>query len=281
MTITLVTGARGKVATALAARLREAGLPVRAASKDPSALDLPSDVERAELDLTNPDTFAAALTGVSQVFLYPEPDGIHDFVKAAEAAKVGHVVVLSSSTVLAPGAENDPLARPNVLVERALEGAAFTTTLLRPDAFASNALGWAYQISNGMPIDLAFPEAGIAPVHPEDLADIAAAALTGHPVAGRAVMITGPESLTFREQIGVIGGLLGREIPVRAISRADAEAQLSQWVPAHVATALHDLWEPADGRAAVIGETTLSLLGRPARTFSAWAAGHIQHFGGN
>ncbi|MFI5827559.1 SDR family oxidoreductase [Streptomyces sp. NPDC051578] len=173
----LVTGTRGSTARAVTDRLHAVGHPVRAASVRPAELTPPPGVEGVELVLDRPETFPAALAGARQVFLYPEPAGIA-FVEAAEAARVEHVVLLSSASVLEPGAEDDPLASHSLRVERALADAPFTVTLLRPDAFAGNALGWAHFIARGVPVPLAYPDACIAPVHPADIADIAVRALT-------------------------------------------------------------------------------------------------------
>ncbi|MCX4758481.1 NAD(P)H-binding protein [Kitasatospora purpeofusca] len=270
MTTTLVTGSRGKVGQGVIARLHAAGHSVRAASARPADLTVPDGVERTELALDRPEAFAAALRGVQQVFLYPQPAGINAFVEAAEAAGVEHVVLLSSSSVLGPDAENDPLAGHSLLVERALADSGLDCTFLRPDAFASNSLGWAYSIGRGLPIRLAHPDAHIAPIHPEDLSDIAAEALTG-PLTGSAPTPTGPESLTFRDQLAVLAEVLGREIPVERISRAEAEEQMGRHMPAPVVTSLLDLWEAATHGPAPVHDTTLTLLGRPARSFHQWA----------
>ncbi|MGV9263276.1 NAD(P)H-binding protein [Kitasatospora sp. NPDC003701] len=268
----LVTGARGKVGRAVIDRLHAAGHTVRAASAAPAGLTVPAGVEVAELALDRPETFAAALDGVRQVFLYPEPAGIHELVAAAEAAGVEHVVLLSSSSVLGEDAANDPLARHSLLVEQALAASALTCTLLRPDAFASNALGWARFIGGSMPVRLAYPDAQTAPIHPEDIADIAVAALTGRGLTGKSLTLTGAESLSFREQLAVLADTLGREIPVEHITRAEAEQEMRRHLPAPMVTSLLDLWEAADRHGpAAVADTTETLLGRPARPFRQWA----------
>ncbi|WP_441247192.1 NAD(P)H-binding protein [Kitasatospora sp. McL0602] len=275
---TLITGARGKVGRAVVSRLHSAGVAVRAASAEPAGAAVPAGVEVAELVLDRPETFEPALRGVRQVFLYPQPAGIHELVKAAEAAGVEHVVLLSSSSVLGADAEHDPLAIHSLTVERALAGSGLVHTFLRPDAFASNALGWAHPISRSLPVQLAYPDAEIAPIHPEDIADIAVEALTGDSLTGRSVTLTGPESLAFRAQLAVLAGVLGREIPVERISRAEAERQLGAHLPAPMVTSLLDLWEAADHGPATVADTTETLLGRPARTFHRWATENATAF---
>ncbi|WP_405439418.1 NAD(P)H-binding protein [Streptomyces avidinii] len=277
----LITGARGQVGRAVVERLHAAGLPVRAASARPAELTVPAGVETVELVLDRPETFAAALRGVRQVFLYPRPAGIHDLVEAAEAAGVEHVVLLSSSSVLAPGAESDPLASHSLTVERALADSALTTTFLRPDAFASNSLGWARSISHSLPVQLPYPDAHIAPIHPEDIADVAARALTGDSLTGRSLTLTGSESLTFREQLAVLADTLGRAIPVEHIGRAEAEQQMGRHMPAPMVGSLLDLWEGANHGPAAIGETTETLLGVPARTYRQWARENAAAFTDN
>lgn len=264
MTI-LITGARGKVGQGVANRLKAAGYTVRVASAEPSGDDI------IELKLNRPETFEAALHGVDQVFLYPEPDGIDAFVKTAEAAGVSHIVLLSSSSVLGPNADTDPLAWHSLAVERALTASNLTCTFLRPDAFASNALGWAYFIGQNMPIQLAYPDANIAPIHPDDIADIAAEALTGEALKGRSITLTGAHSLTFREQLAVISNVLDREIPVEKISHTEAERQMSRYMPAPAVSSLLALWAAASTEPAVIADTTETLLRKPARTFEQWA----------
>ncbi|MFI6981058.1 NAD(P)H-binding protein [Embleya sp. NPDC050154] len=279
MTI-LITGARGKVGRAIIERLHSAGHALRAASANPAELTVAAGVEVAELALDRPETFEAALRGVRQVFLYPEPAGIDELIKAAGTAGVEHVVLLSSSSVLGPGAENDPLASHSLRVERALADSDLSCTFLRPDAFASNALGWAYFIGKAMPIQLAYPDARIAPIHPEDIADIAVEALTGDSLTGRRVTLTGSESLSFREQLAVLAGTIGREIPVERITRAEAEQQMGHHMPAPMVSSLLDLWEAADHGPAAIADTTESLLGRPARTFEQWTRENAAAFTG-
>ncbi|MFI2765331.1 SDR family oxidoreductase [Streptomyces echinatus] len=274
----LITGARGKVGRAVTSRLHGTGVPVRAASAHPAELTVPAGVEIAELVLDRPETFPAALDGVRQVFLYPQPAGIGAFTEAARAAGVEHVVLLSSSSVLAPGAETDPLAAHSLRVEQALAASGLPCTFLRADAFASNAFGWARPIGQGLPVQLPYPDAHLAPVHPEDIADIAAEALTGTALRGRAVTLTGGQSLTFREQLAVLSEVLDRGITVETVTHAEAEQQMSRFMPAPMAGALLALWAAACAGPAPIAETTRTLLGRPERTFRQWAAENAAAF---
>ncbi|MFE5587882.1 NAD(P)H-binding protein [Kitasatospora sp. NPDC056531] len=274
----LITGARGKVGRAVLDRLHAAGLPVRAASAEPAELAVPAGVATAELVLDRPETFTAALDGVRQVFLYPNPEGIGAFTEAARAAGVEHVVLMSSSSVNAPDAETRPLAAHHLHVEQALTASGLPCTFLRPGAFASNTLGWARPISQGLPVQLAYPDAHIAPIHPDDIADVAVEAFSGTAVRGLAVTLTGARSLTFREQLATLADVLGREIVVETITRAEAEQQMGRFMPPGIVGSLLDFWAAACAGPATIADTTETLLGTPARSFRQWAVENAAAF---
>jgi hypothetical protein len=57
-------------------------------------------------------------------------------------------------------------------------------------------------------------------------AGVAVAALTGDALTGRTLTLTGPASLTFRRQLAVIAGLLGREVDVEQVDREQAVRSL-------------------------------------------------------
>jgi uncharacterized protein YbjT (DUF2867 family) len=267
MTI-LITGARGTVGSGVLQRLHAAGHRLRASSREPDRLAVPEGVETVQLDLAKPETFK--LDGVSRVFLYAEPGSIDEFVRAAEAAGVERVVLLSSSAVLSPTAMDSPLGRHHLLVERALLRSGIPVTILRPDAFAGNALGWLPAIRAGGPVEQAYPEAAVAPIHEDDIADVAALALTGDRLAGQALTLTGPRSISLREQIHIVAQRLGRDVRVRELTRAEAEEQMARFMPAEFVTSLLDFWAGA-----VAGPATVSdaerVTGKPARAFEQWA----------
>jgi uncharacterized protein YbjT (DUF2867 family) len=273
MTI-LVTGARGNVGRRVLQRLYAAGHSLRASGRNPAELDVPEGVEKATLDLNDPETFVAALAGVSKVLLYAEPDGIVKFLDEAEKAGVEKVVLLSSNTVEGPGAENDPLAHHHKVAEDAVVASGLAYTILRPGAFMSNAFGWSYSLKAGDTIDQVFPEAQIAPVHEDDIADVAVVALTEKSLDGQTVPLTGSESLTFRRQLEIVGEVLGRKLVINALSREEGEAQMSNFVPPPILASLLAQWEAAVGVVADTSATAERVTGKPARTFRQWVEEH-------
>ncbi|MFI7704185.1 NAD(P)H-binding protein [Nonomuraea sp. NPDC049480] len=271
MTI-LVTGARGAVATELIALLRQRGLSVRPASSRPS------DPSIATCDLTDPATFPAVLAGADSVFLYAEPSHIDAFVKEAVTAGVEHIVLLSSSAVLAPAPETNPLAKSHVDVEHALTAAPIRSTLLRPGAFAGNALAWSWPIKAGVPVSLPYPDSYNDPIHEADLAEAAAAVLADPALGGRAYTLTGPESITCAGQIGILSRVTGHDIAIRKVTREEWKAEMADYVSGPIADALLDWQQSNEGVPTEITTDVERLIGRPGRTFATWAQEHATAF---
>jgi uncharacterized protein YbjT (DUF2867 family) len=266
----LVTGGRGAVATCLQALLREHGLAVRVASNAPDA--------QIRLNLTDPATFPAALAGVTSVFLYAEARHIDEFVAEAVAAGVQHIVLLSSSSVLTPDPENNPLAKSHLDVEKALLASPIQTTVLRPGSFAANASGWAWAIQSGRPVSLPYPGAYTDPIHEKDVAEAAFAALTDPRHRGGRFTLTGPETMTFTEQLDVLMQVTGQDIDIQPVTPDQWKAEMAEYIPDLYADALLNYWESTDGRPLELTSTVEELTGHSARSFTVWATDHAADF---
>lgn len=270
----LVTGGRGAVATHLMTLLHKEGLPVRLASTDPGKLDQPS----IKLDLTDPATFPAALDGVTSVFLYASSAKIDEFVDQAVAARVRHIVLLSSASVLGPDAENDLLAKSHLDVENALLASPIEASLLRPGSFSANAKGWAWPIRSGRPVSLPYPGAYNDPIHENDVAEAALAVLTDPRHHGGRFTLTGPETMTFAEQIDRLAKVIGKNIETVPVTREEWKQEMSEYVRPAYADALLNFWESNDGKPIALTRTVDDLTGHPARSFTDWATDHAADF---
>ncbi|MGW6455447.1 NAD(P)H-binding protein [Streptomyces sp. NPDC055078] len=268
MTI-LVTGSRGRVGSALVALLHQAGVPVRAASAAPEKLDLPPGVDAVRCALDDPSAFPAALESVGSVFLYAEPSHTADFAAEARRAGVEHIVLLSSSAVQNPG---NPVGATHLAAEQALAASPVESTVLQPGAFASNALYWGSALRSGVAVDLPYPGSYSDPIHEQDIAEAAFALLTGEGGRGRAYHLTGPESLTFAQQLAILGRVLGVEISHRAVSREAWKESMAGYMPDAFADALLNHWRESDGSPTPLTGAVEGLTGHPARTFAGWVS---------
>ncbi|MEV0348332.1 NAD(P)H-binding protein [Nonomuraea sp. NPDC050680] len=274
----LITGGRGAVAAHLLSLLHEHDLAVRVASSDPGKLELPQDVPSIKLDLTDPATFPAALAGIGSVFLYAEASHITQFVAEAAAAGVQHIVVLSSAAVLGPNAENDHLAKGHLDVENAAWNSPITTTILRPGSFSGNAGAWAWPIKSGRPVSLPFPGSYNDPIHEKDVAEAAFAVLTKPRFQQQKYTLSGPESLTFGEQIDQLSQVTGQPITIKQVSPEEWKQEMAEYIPDLYADALINWWKSNDGNPTPLTHTIEELTGHPARTFASWAQDHAADF---
>ncbi|MEV0096457.1 NAD(P)H-binding protein [Streptomyces sp. NPDC050738] len=275
---TLVTGSRGKVGAALIQLLHDRGTPVRAASAAPEKLELPAGVESVKLDLGDPGTFPAALASATSVFLYAEASHIDAFLQQAEAAGVEHIVLLSSSSVLDPDAADNPIAAGHLAVEQALDASPLASTALQPGAFAGNALQWAWALKSGSPISLPYPGSYGDPLHERDIAEAALAVLDNPGLRGTSYQLTGPESLTFTEQIAILETATGLPFPVAQVTPEAWKKSMADYMPAPFADALLSYWASADGTPRRLTPHVETLTGHPARTFTEWAKENADAF---
>ncbi|MFD3405566.1 NAD(P)H-binding protein [Kribbella sp. NPDC058693] len=257
----LVLGGTGTTGRRIAARLRSAGHDVRTASRTGS------DVR---LDLDDPSTWAPALDGITAAYLV-EPtvrpgDRLARFADLALASGVGRLVLLSASRA------SDP-SHPLHAVEQTVRGSDAEWTILHPNWFAQNFTEgpWKHAVRSGT---LALPAGdGRTPfIDADDIADVAAAALTTADHNGRTYELTGPEAITFTEAADELTEA-GLRVEYVALSPAEyIEQQVTQGILRPGAELLADvLTSIANGYG---GEPTTDVeqaLGRSARTFKAFA----------
>ncbi|MFJ9779329.1 NAD(P)H-binding protein [Amycolatopsis sp. NPDC101161] len=281
MTI-LVTGARGNVARALVGQLLDGGHEVRAAGRDPGGARLPGGVEVVAADLARPESWDAALDGVTKAFLYAGTAGLDGFL--SRASGLTQVVLLSA--LGADPASDDAITRAHGEAEQAVRDSGIPWTFLRPGGFAANRLLWARSVRDGVVRD-PFPDSHSALIHEADIAAVAACALTSSGHLGAAYALTGPESLTVRQQASVLGRVAGRPVRVETQDLDDYRRELTAAFEARGLGSVGSA-EVIEARirrlAALVDrpqpttQTVREVTGRPARGFAEWAADHAGDF---
>jgi len=274
----LVVGASGAVGGAVVAGLLDRGERVRATSRTPQKLALSAEVEVFAADLDDPASFTDALTGVERVFLYADLADPDALLATFAAAGVRHVVVLSSSSVTFPGAAEDFNGSRILRVEEAVVRSGLAYTFLRPGGFASNAARWSWGVKGESVVPLPYPDAVQAPIHEQDIADVAVVALTTDTLVGAAPVLTGPERLTLREQVALIGDVIGRPVAVIEQTEAESSAMLSRFVPEVWVRQIIKDWREAVGATPPISDEYTRITGRPSRTFRSWVVDHVELF---
>lgn len=267
----VITAATGNVGGALVGELLQAGVPVRALTRDPATARMPAGVEPA-------CTADLPLAGATGLFVNPAafPGGVEELLRTAVAEGVQRVVTLSSNSVLADLSDN-AIAQLHQELEAQVEATGLEWTHLRPGAFATNAHQWQRQLHGGDTVYGPYADAHTAPVHEADIAAVAAHALLTDELVGQAPDLSGPELLTFPDQVRLLGEALGRELEyVEIPPDAAREAMVREGVPAAIADALLQYY--VAGGSSTVSHTVPRVTGRPARTFASWAAEHAEDF---
>lgn len=259
--LSLVTGVTGKTGSRVAALLAAAGHPVRPGSR---TAPIPFDwADRA--------TWAPALAGVDSVYLafQPDlavpgaPDTIRAFTAAAVAAGVRSVVLLSGR------------GEPEALeCEDIVRDSGLTWTVVRCSFFAQNFSEGAF-VDDVLAGAVALPNGDVPEpfVHADDIAEVAAAALTDARHAGQVYELTGPRALTFADAVGEIAAATGRDIAFIPVTRPEFVAALSEYqVPDEVISLLDYLFGTVlDGRNSAPADGVRRALGRAPRDFTDYA----------
>lgn len=274
----LVVGASGAIGSLVVGGLLERGERVRATSRRPQTLSLPEEVEVLAADLNDPASLGPALVGVDRVFLYADLDDPGALAAQLARSGVRQVVLLSSSAVTFPGAEEDFNGSRFLRVERAIEASGLGHTFLRPGGFASNAARWSWSVRTESAVPLPYPDAVQAPIHEADIAEVAVIALTGDTLLDAAPVLTGPERLTLRQQVETIGSAIGRPVSVIEQTEAESVALLSQHVPEVWVRQIIADWRGAVGATPEISGEYTRITGRPSRTFRTWVGDHVELF---
>lgn len=275
----LVIGATGTIGGPLLQALLQRGITAVGTSRSPAETDPAHPKNLLKVDLGEPDSLHEAMSGIKRVFLYVE--GIRDPAAIAavlSARDCEQVVLLSTYAIELPGATNDYNAQRHLLVENALTASGLPTTFLRPEGFATNTLGWATSIRGEAVARMPYPDAHLAPIHEMDVVEVALAALTGDDLIDSAPILTGPQSLTQRQQVEIIADATGRKLEVQELTRQQAYDHMTQTWPGPLADGILDLWAYQTGAPAAVTNSVQQVTGHPARTFASWVHDHIDAF---
>lgn len=281
---TLVTGASGTVGRSLVSQLVQAGEPVRAMTRDPAAARFPAGVQVVRGDLADPGTLAAALAGADRLHLFPYPATAREVVDLAGRAGVRRVTVLSSGSVTA-GFDTDY----QLPVEQAVEASGLEWTHLRPGEFAANRLAlWGPSVRAERVVRWPFPDEVGVPIHEADIAAVAVLALLEDGHAGRAYDMTGPATLSVREQVAAIAAAIGADVRLDEVSRPEALRLLQEqggWAAVNGPFLLgYEGFSAGEEYPEIAADelaplpTVEQVTGRPARSFARWALDHADDF---
>ena len=276
----LVTGATGNVGREVVRLLLADGRRVGAVTRNPSAAALPVGADVVVGDLSHPSTLASALDGVEAVFVSPRAVGNAAAELLALVAEQGAKrVTLISAVTVQYGGGYQRFADAFKATEDTVTASGLEWTILRCADFAANTLVWAPQIRAMGVVRGAYGDAATSTIHERDIGAVAARTLANAEYGGQTYVLTGPESLSQRDKIRLIGDAIGKRLSWEEIAPQQVrQAMLAQGLPEEVPD--RSLGYLAD-RIQQRGPTSTAveqILGRPARTFADWATEHADVF---
>lgn len=253
----LIIGGAGKTGRRVNSLLRQRHIATRPVSRSTT----PS------FDWLKPDGWADALDAVSKAYVTYQPDlavpGAADAV--AELASLARRKGLERLVLLSGRGEAGAMR-----AEAALQQSGVPWTIVRASWFNQN-FSEGYLRDSVLAGEIALPAGAVCEpfIDADDIAEVAAAALTDDRHAGRIYEVTGPRTLSFAEATAEIAAGLGRPIRYTQIGQEDFVISLRAYVPEDVVQLMKELFTVVlDGRNSHVMPGVSQALGRPARDFS-------------
>jgi uncharacterized protein YbjT (DUF2867 family) len=273
----LVTSATGTVGSEVVKQLKNLGLPVTAASRNPAKAGADLGVPAAAWHWDQPRSFGEALAGVHTLFLGTPPGTTEELawglaaVDAAKAAGVKKIVKLS-----AIGVENMPDSAHRK-IELAVEAGGFEWFFARPSFFMQNLNeGMLQSVQSGV-IGLPAGDGRTGFIDARDIAAVLVEAIKGHGLDGQGLTLTGPAALGWVDVAAELTRALGK--PVRYDDVAPAAytaALLAAGMPKHYAEFLTVLYSQVvkNGFAADVTDNVKKVTGKDPITLAQYAQDH-------
>ncbi|QKV90679.1 NAD(P)H-binding protein [Streptomyces sp. NA02950] len=263
----LVIGATGTTGSRTTAQLVAAGHRVKAAGRRGAPLP---GAEPVHFDWYDPTTFAAALSGADRLYLIP-PLGdpapatvMLPFLRQARAVGVHRAVLLSSSAI--------PEGGPAVgTVHQALPGLFDQWAVLRPSWFMQNFTSTHAHADSIRAYGVIRTAAGngrVGFVDADDIAAVAARALTDDQAPNAGLVLTGPEALGHDDIADILTQVSGRPVVHRHLTYEQMRDHLAAKMPLEFAAMLAGMDRAiAEGAEDRTTDTVQRLTGRPPHSF--------------
>lgn len=265
-----LTGATGRLGSAVVPALLEAGASVTAIVRRTDDTRLPQPVRQVEAALTDASALETALTGADQlVAILPDVPEIPNMMAAlnAAASAVGVKRVVKISAHLAGRNPPESFGIEHRVADEVLQASALEAVIYRPAMFMQSLALFFGDWAKGrliVPVktgSVAFIDAG-------DIAAAAVRALEGG-IEGGTYTLTGPQSLTFGEVADQLSQWSGTPIKHMAPPRwlAGLIMRMDKSMDAFTRGRLLDLLKALEeGKEATVEADLQQILGRPGRT---------------
>lgn len=271
----LVVGGTGNLGLRLVRRLAAAGVKPRVLVRNPDNGEAVASLATPVLgNLMEPDSLAEAFRGADRVFILappaPEMETLErNAILAALAAGAKRIVYLSNFA--ATEGDEDRFVHIHGLHQRLVSTLGVDWTVLRPTRyFTSVPFVWRSVLINGLLLE-AGGSGAMSFIDPDDVATIAAKALTDDGHAGQTYKLTSEVAYTAADLAALLSNRIGREVKVFE-GNVDAlrEALVANGARGEHAPAMARYFAKVAAGLYTTTDTASKLLGRAPRTFADW-----------
>lgn len=279
----LVTGASGRIGSAVIRHLHERAVPVRAIGRRHAQAAMPdTDIEWVYSELASQHAIVDAMHGIDTVVLHSSasPDHIRaqeGVVAAAQAGGVQRIVKLSTIGAAADAACD--AARSHWRVEQRLADSGLDHCIVRATRTMQDLLHQVPLLLTGGLLAGCQGDGQTADVDARDIGRVLATLAGARRAEGSAevdgvtLQVTGPRAMSFAEMAAALSHALGR--PVRYVDCTPADLLRCAEAAGVESWRAHDMvtWqtEAREGRHSIVYDTVEHITGHAPRRFETFA----------
>jgi uncharacterized protein YbjT (DUF2867 family) len=280
----LVTGAGGNVGGELVEKLVAAGAQVRGMYYTIAKRDqAPKGVDAVVGDYGDQVAVARAMKGITKVYLVcsplPQLPALEGHV-IEEAVRAGVKHIVKQSLIGSDGGGHHMFGAWHAQAEKKLAASGLPWTILRPNTFMQNFLGFAASIKTQGAIFGSSGDAPVSYVDMRDVADVAAKILIDGGHSGKAYDLTGPDAVSYAWVAEVISELVGKEVKYTDLAPEELKKFLRQvGMQEWLADGVLDLQQfNRAGKAAQVSHAVQQITGREPRNFEQFSKDYAVAF---
>ena len=280
-----VFGATGKIGKELLIFLSQANIPTIAVTRDKSKVKTLPNVEWMVADMGNKETLEQTMKNSKSVFLASSVSQNfateqNNVIESAKQCGVQHIVKLSS-----PGADKNSqnfIARPNGEVEEFLKIADVNFTIIQPNSFMQNCLGYFSEtIQRKRKIYEATGEGKKPFIDTRDIAEVSFTILT-HPEnhINKTYLLTGGVAINYGQVAEIISKTIGEKIEYVSMTSEEAKQRMTEkgMPPMMINTFIAIAEGQRNGKADFVNTVGEDILGKKLITVEQFAKDYLESF---
>lgn len=268
----LITGGTGTIGKQVIKALLKANQTVRVLTRDASKVQVQDKLTVFEGDLNDPETLKDAVKGIKGIHLISFGD--ENYTPLATGKKIVECLETASvkqATILWNGEGNESS------IEKEIKNSRLEWTILQPQEYVSNALGWAESIKEFDEVKEPFGDRPTAAIHEADVGAVIAKILINGGHSNQIYTLTGPEVLTPRKQVNEISMALNRDINFIELNEEQTRARWKSWgLPKETMDYLYEWYGNTPPQGYTITPVVENILGRPPKQFKQWVLENIK-----